>query len=76
MKLRYALITQAPSLELQRAAHAEICRLDQHASAMAAALQAMLAAHDAEARGSSPLWPGTVKAAREALASYRTGEAP
>lgn len=28
MQLRDALISQAPSLELQRAAHAEICLLD------------------------------------------------
>lgn len=36
MNLREALIVQGPSLELQRAAHAEIARLDGELSLMAA----------------------------------------
>lgn len=44
MKLRDALVQQAPSLELQRAAHAEIARLDH---SLRVALDALAAAQGA-----------------------------
>jgi len=42
MQLRDALISQAPSLELQRAAHAEICLLDFKLAQAGELLQACL----------------------------------
>lgn len=42
MQLRDALISQAPSLELQRAAHAEICLLDFKLAQAVELLQACL----------------------------------
>lgn len=76
MHLRDALISQTPSLTLQRAAHQEISALDYEVALLARSVAALLAAHDAMTSHTDPAWPTTVREARTALAACKARRPP